>query len=184
MAKKNRPKSIIPDLVDDDPNEQYKRDLRDRLHGNKKKSSKYKVHIDWEQFEKLCYIQCTRQEIADFFGLHPDHLAERCREELGLTYKQAWDRMSVNGRMSLRRELYQKAIKERNLQAMIWLSKNYLGMKEPLRKVEDDAPEDQHKEIIYKPTIMGKENVSRDDLQKWMEEFMDKPREIDNKNES
>lgn len=88
--------------------------------------------IDFEQFKKLCALQCTLQEIAGFFDCSEDTIERWCRRELKEHFAEAFKKYSAKGRTSLRR--YQFKLAEKNAAMAIFLGKNYLG--------QTDAPED------------------------------------------
>lgn len=52
------------------------------------KGGRPKKPIDWHEAEKLCAIQCTQLEIADWFNISVDTLARRLRSEKGICFKE------------------------------------------------------------------------------------------------
>lgn len=40
-----------------------------------------RIQIDKDQFEKLCSLQCTQTEIAEFFACSPDTIDRWCKRE-------------------------------------------------------------------------------------------------------
>lgn len=85
--------------------------------------------INWEEFEKLCAIQCTLGEIAAWFCCSEDTIERRVQEEYGQTFAEVFSQKKKIGKMSLRRTLFQKA-QEGNPTLLIWLSKQHLGMRD------------------------------------------------------
>ena len=83
--------------------------------------------IDVEQLDKLAAMQCTLQEIADWFNVDKSTISRRFATNI--------TKGKSKGKISLRRAMYTKALGG-NVTMCIWLSKQYLGMK--------DAPEDIH----------------------------------------
>jgi hypothetical protein len=84
------------------------------------------VHIDLEQVEKLCALQCTDEEVASFFGVNV-RTVERRKEQPA--FAEAMARGKAKGRLSLRRSLWGLAAKG-NPAANIFLAKNLLGYKD------------------------------------------------------
>jgi len=87
------------------------------------------VKIDWEQFDKLCYIQCTVREIAAWFDCSVDTIENRCWAEQGMKFSDYYAEKKEKGLISLRRLQYQAAEKA-NVVMLIWLGKQYLGQKD------------------------------------------------------
>lgn len=87
--------------------------------------------IDENQFEKLCSIMCTQEEIAGFFDCHIDTVNNFCKREYGMTFSEIYKSKSATGKMSLRRAQFKSAVDRLNPTMLIWLGKQYLGQKEP-----------------------------------------------------
>ena len=84
-----------------------------------------RIEIDIEQFKGLCSIQCTLNEIADWFKCSEDTIERWCKRELKISFAEAYKKYSVGGKISLRR--YQMRLAEHNATMAIWLGKQYLG---------------------------------------------------------
>lgn len=84
--------------------------------------------IDFEQFKKLCGLQCTLAEIAGFFDCSEDTVKNWCKRELKLTFAEAFKAYSMTGKISLRRSQFELA--KKNAAMAIWLGRNYLGQKD------------------------------------------------------
>lgn len=101
-----------------------------------------------EEFEKLCAIQCTKPEIADWFRCSEDTIDRWCYREYGVSFAVIYAQKRSVGRISLRRRQFQTAEKG-NASMLIWLGKQYLGqteraevainqsMDESIKKMED-----------------------------------------------
>ena len=85
-----------------------------------------KKEIDWHEFDKLCALQCTEQEIADWFEMCTDTLELRIREAYDLRFSELFRQKRGRGRIALRRMQMQTAEKG-NPTMQIWLGKQYLG---------------------------------------------------------
>ena len=83
-----------------------------------------KKQIDQAQFEKLCGIFCTRDDICDFFNVSKDTLIRWCKATYDDTFETVYKKLSAKGRNSLRR--FQFALAEKNAAMAIFLGKNYL----------------------------------------------------------
>lgn len=95
---------------------------------NKINGGRPKIAIDFKEMEKLCRIQCTEQEIADWFHCSVDTIERRCREETGGTFAEYFTKYRVTGKIALRRNLFR--LSEKHPSMAIFLAKNWLSMKE------------------------------------------------------
>lgn len=82
--------------------------------------------IDWKEFDKLCALQCTEQEIADWFEMDTNTLELRIREVYDLKFSELFRQKRGRGKIALRRMQMQTAEKG-NPTMQIWLGKQYLG---------------------------------------------------------
>lgn len=101
----------------------------------KKKTSKKKVskkmgaprkEVNWTEFDKLCALQCTEKEIADWFEMCTDTLELRIKETYGVTFSELFRRKRGRGKVALRRHQWQSAEKG-NVTMQIFLGKQFLG---------------------------------------------------------
>lgn len=81
--------------------------------------------IDKNQFEKLCALQCTEEEIAGWFDCHIDTVCNWCKREYDKTFSEIYKEKRELGKISLRRAQWKLA--EKNASMAIFLGKNYLG---------------------------------------------------------
>lgn len=96
--------------------------------------------IDWDEFEKLCAMQCTQEEMAGFFQVHRDTLSDRVVSNYGEEYSTIYKRFAEGGKCSLRRAQFKLAMK--NSSMAIWLGKNWLDQKDMSKEeVKDMAGE-------------------------------------------
>lgn len=84
--------------------------------------------INQENFESLCKLQCTVEEIAGFFKCDADTINAWCKRTYGETFSAVYKKHSQDGKISLRR--YQFRLAERNSAMAIWLGKQYLGQRD------------------------------------------------------
>lgn len=84
--------------------------------------------IDQTQFENLCHIQCTLEEISNWFQCHEDTIREWCKRTYKENFPTVYKKYSDGGKMSLRRIQFRLA--EKNAAMAIWLGKQYLGQRD------------------------------------------------------
>ena len=81
--------------------------------------------IDKSLFEKLCGLQCTAEEICDFFEISDKTLYRWCKKTYGDNFSVIFRQKRSKGKISLRRSQFRLA--ENNANMAIFLGKNYLG---------------------------------------------------------
>lgn len=81
--------------------------------------------IDEKAFEKLCGLQCTKQEIADFFACSDDTIERWCKRTYKKPFAVVFAQKRGLGKVSLRRMQFKLA--EKSATMAIWLGKQYLG---------------------------------------------------------
>lgn len=86
------------------------------------------IEIKKEQFESLCNLQCTLDEIAGFFKCSSDTIERWCKRTYNQGFAETYKTYSQNGKISLRR--YQYRMAEKNPAMAIWLGKQWLGQTE------------------------------------------------------
>lgn len=98
------------------------------------------TNADRSQFETLCSIFCTRDEVAQVMGVTVPTLKRLIAENYPETptWESAFDLYSARGKVSLRRKQYQMAL-EGDRTMLIWLGKNHLGQSDT-PKAETQAP--------------------------------------------
>lgn len=84
--------------------------------------------IDKDQFEKLCALQCTLQEVCGFFSVTDVTLNTWCKETYNATFSDVFAEKRVGGQISLRRSQFKLA--EKSAAVSIWLGKQYLGQRD------------------------------------------------------
>ena len=102
-----------------------------------------KINIDINILSSLAQIGCTQEEMASVVGISARTLQRN--------YAEIVDKNREKGKASLRKKMWDKAVTKDNTNMQIWLSKNYLGMKdrsvtenitEPLPLIIDGKAED------------------------------------------
>lgn len=88
-----------------------------------------KIEIEFDSLDKLCALQCTEEEIAQFFECSVDTVSRRCQEVYGMSFAEYFDQKRGSGKVALRRAQWQLAQKG-NATMQIWLGKQYLNQKD------------------------------------------------------
>lgn len=102
-----------------------------------------KKNIDQKQFESLCGLQCTLEEICGWFGITDKTLNSWCKKTYSKTFSEVFKEKRSTGKISLRRHQWRLA--EKNANMAIWLGKQYLGQKDQVETtiaegtVQDDG---------------------------------------------
>jgi hypothetical protein len=89
------------------------------------KMGRPRIEISKEDFEKLCGLQCTRIEIADWFNCSEDTIENWCKRTYKETFSVVFAKKRSKGQISLRRAQFKLA--EKNATMAIFLGKQYLG---------------------------------------------------------
>lgn len=113
--------------------------------------------IDWEQFEKLCMMHCTKEEIASWFNCSIETIENKAKLQYGETFSALYKEFKCHGKISLRRHMWQSAEKG-NTGMMVWLSKQHLDMKD---KIEHDVETSILLEKINKIKNLPREELIR-----------------------
>lgn len=89
--------------------------------------------IDQKQFESLCAIQCTEDEILSVLNISKKTLIRWCQETYGVDFSTIYAEKRQYGKASLRRLQWKKA--EAGSDTMlIWLGKNMLGQTDAIQE--------------------------------------------------
>lgn len=114
------------------------------------------INLDRTQFENLCFMQCTLEEIAGFFRVNEKTVMRWCKREYGESFGNVYKRASAGGKTSLRREQW-KAAKKGNTTMLIWLGKQWLGQTERIEQKTETTVTEGNQVIAYVPDD-GREN--------------------------
>lgn len=93
------------------------------------------IKIDWDQFDKLCGLQCTLNEISSWFDCSEDTIERSVKREKGITFAEYFEQKASKGKVSLRRKQYELAMAGDRVM-LIWLGKQYLKQSDKLDKTE------------------------------------------------
>ena len=100
--------------------------------------------FDLQEVEKVAALGCTYEEAAAFFSVSLCLIKTRATDDA--EWRQAWDRGAAKTNMSLRRAQLTLAL-DGNATMQIWLGKQRLGQKEPMRP-ENEKPAVEQKAAI------------------------------------
>ena len=84
--------------------------------------------INKTEFEKLCGLQCTHEEICGWFDITFKTLDSWCKREYGQGFSNVFAEKRGIGKISLRRSQFRLA--EKSAAMAIFLGKNYLGQRD------------------------------------------------------
>ena len=87
-----------------------------------------KKQIDQKQFESLCGLQCTKDEICGFFDITDKTLDNWCHATYKANFSDVFRQKRGTGKISLRRSQFKLA--EKNATMAIWLGKQYLDQRD------------------------------------------------------
>lgn len=93
--------------------------------------------IDKKNFESLCAIQCTQEEICQFFDVTDKTLSSWCRRTYGKRFSEVFAIKRGYGRISLRRAGFEMA--KKNPSVHIFYAKNFLGMTDRIEQINLDV---------------------------------------------
>ena len=86
------------------------------------------AQIDLTELEKLCTLQCTDEEIANWFGVSTRTIENRRKRP---EFAQAMQRGRSRGRISVRRA-QMKMLEGGNATMGVWLGKQLLGQRDAI----------------------------------------------------
>lgn len=84
--------------------------------------------IDFANFEMMCAIWCTSEEIAAHLKVHVNTLREKVEKHYGEEYPVVYKRLYDAGAPSLRRD--RRVLAKKNSTMAIYLGKKHLGEKD------------------------------------------------------
>lgn len=85
-----------------------------------------RIAIDWEEFDRLCAIQCTQAEIAAWFKCSDDTINNAVKREHGMTFSDYYAKKRLPGLISLRRQQWRLALAGNvTMLDLAWASRNW-----------------------------------------------------------
>ena len=119
--------------------------------------------IDQKDFESLCALQCTKEEICGFFDVSDKTLENWCKRTYSEGFSEVFKKKRGKGKISLRRAQFRLA--EKSASMAIWLGKQWLGQKDT---VEIERPD----EVVISNNLVEVIKISAQNL-KNLEEQQD-----------
>jgi hypothetical protein len=111
-----------------------------------------RAEIDYGKLERMCELQMTQEHIAYVLGISTDTLDTRIKEHYGTNFSVLFAKKREVGKMALREKMFEVAMSG-NTTMLIWLSKQWLEMREPKQEFDIDTNTqviDQIKELTDK----------------------------------
>ena len=102
----------------------------------KRKVGRPMAQIDQEEFEKLCAIQTTLEELSAYFRCSVDTIENWCQKTYSTNFSDVYRQKKGIGRVSLRRTQFQNALKG-NTTMQIWLGKQMLGQADKIETKQE-----------------------------------------------
>ena len=93
--------------------------------------------IDQKQFENLCGLQCTLEEICGWFDVTDKTLDSWCKRTYHASFSEVFKQKRGAGKISLRRSQWRLA--EKNATMAIFLGKQFLGQRDNIDVTVADA---------------------------------------------
>ena len=117
-----------------------------------------KKNINQKQFETLCSIQCTEEEICNVLEVTDKTLTRWCKETYGKGFSDVYAEKRDLGKVSLRRQQW-KAAEKGNITMQIWLGKQLLKQSEsPIQdEIKLKELELKEKEFALKEKLLMKQ---------------------------
>nr|DAH15283.1 MAG TPA: putative terminase small subunit [Caudoviricetes sp.] len=110
--------------------------------------------IDQKQFENLCGLQCTYDEICSWFDVTDKTLNSWCKRTYGKNFSEVFREKRGRGKISLRRTQWELA--KKNASMAIFLGKQYLGQSDQGGVVtEKDIREEDSLSVSLKKIAEG-----------------------------
>lgn len=128
--------------------------------------------LDRRQFESLCGMQCSVEELCGWFGCDEAALNTWCVDTYGEDFRSAFDRLAMMGRIALRRD--QVAAAKKNVSMARHLEAQRTGHDAPPQKRKNYRLTDAYKELrqsmlqnLIERDLDG--DVYRDKVQEYMD---------------
>lgn len=117
-------------------------------------------------FEKLCALQCTQQEICDFLEVDHKTLTKWCKRTYGKDYSQVYSEKRSGGKVSLRRLQFRLA--EKSAAMAIFLGKNILGQSDYPDLSGDEVVEKSNAQFLTLAELINNpvENLTFEELER------------------
>ncbi len=111
-----------------------------------------KKQIDQKQFEKLCGLQCTLEELCCYFDCNTDTIEKWCKKTYHKNFSEVFKLKRGNGKISLRRKQFEVAM-DGNPTMLIWLGRNILNQTDKIEvdvSTIDDSTREEVDDLVAK----------------------------------
>jgi hypothetical protein len=88
--------------------------------------------IDIDVLKGMVRVFCTAEDCAAAFDCSVDTIDRRLKEEGFAGFAEFFKEFSAEGRASIRRAQFEKAVKKQDTGMLIWMGKQYLGQRDNL----------------------------------------------------
>jgi hypothetical protein len=105
--------------------------------------------INKVEFEKLCGMQCTQEEILGWFDITDKTLTAWCKRTYRMSFSEIYAIKREKGKISLRRTQFKLA--DKSAAMAIFLGKQYLGQSDKVEQTVamiSDETRDQVSELL------------------------------------
>ena len=109
----------------------------------KDKGGRPRQAVDYSKLSKMCAIHCTGEECAAILDMDYDTLNGNIIADGNGGFSDYFKKHSSQGKMSLRRKQFTKAVDEGSVPMLIWLGKQYLGQKDKEEAVPEEKSDNQ-----------------------------------------
>lgn len=128
--------------------------------------------LERKAFESLCGMQCSVEELCGWFGCDEAALDTWCRQTYGEDFRQAFDRLTMAGRIALRRD--QVLAAKKNVSMSRYLEGRLSKADKPVEKPKDYRRTRAYRELLESLlrclAVRGiDEDVYRDKVQEYMD---------------
>lgn len=96
-----------------------------------------RINIEKTQFEGLCEIFATKEEIAHVFDCSEDTIERWVKRTYKDSFAVVYKKLSVGGKTSIRRAQFE--LMKKSPAMAIFMGKNYLGQKDQLDEPDTEA---------------------------------------------
>lgn len=105
------------------------------------------IKIDWDIVDSLIEAGCDGVHVAAYFGIHPDTLYNRCKEDKQTDFSAYKAEKRAKGDLKLFVAQFDSAIKDKDRGMLIWLGKQRLNQSD---KMQNDNKHSFPDEIIVR----------------------------------
>ena len=94
---------------------------------------------NWAELERMLQVHNNGEDCAYMLGMSYSILARKVQDHYGITFEELIKRNQQVGKTTLRKAMMNAVIKG-SVPMMIWLSKNWLGMKDNPEEIFEQKP--------------------------------------------